>query len=580
MNKYSIRKQVALLTMTPLLVMAVCLEAFFLHDSFSVMDHDLMERGKLISRQLASSAEYGVFSNNRGFLQNLATYTLQQPDVRGVIILDSGVGFFVEVGEFSGVPKKPAPEIASVQTREDQSRIVQFKDILEAVNLQEPASLDRESLRLFQPIVAAQVALDEQGTLSEANQIGEVIVEMSLEGTNGRKQRMLWVTVGSTVLFLIFPMSLIFLGSRSIVTPIRRLSDVVEALGNGDLDARAPVAQNIIELETLSKGLNDMADKLQKANMTLQQRMDQAMNIAAIAFESHEGMMIVGSDCRIMRVNKAFTRMTGYTQEEAIGQNPHMLNSGRHDADFFREMWETINETGVWHGEIWNRRKDGEVYPAMVNITAVSRDVPERACYIATYTDITHKKVAEEEIKNLAFNDALTQLPNRRVLIDRLNQTMAVSKRTKHYSALMFIDLDNFKPLNDKYGHEVGDLLLVEVAKRLVCCVREVDTVARFGGDEFVVMLSELNIKKEESIFHAEIVAEKIRAILAEPYLLEIRKNGKVSTTLEYRCTSSIGVRMFLGHQSNADEVIKRADLAMYRAKREGSNSVRFCEMD
>jgi len=288
--------------------------------------------------------------------------------------------------------------------------------------------------------------------------------------------------------------------------------------------------------------------------------------------------MIVGPDKIIMRVNKAFTRITSYTEDEIVGQTPHMLSSGYHEGEFYDAMWDSIKTTGFWQGEIWNRRKTGESYPAWVNITALEREEGKVAYYVATYTDITERKEAENEIKNLAFSDALTHLPNRRTLMDRLNQTMAASNRSRRYGSLIFIDLDNFKPLNDMFGHEVGDLLLIEVAKRLNSCIRGMDTVARFGGDEFVVMLVELNAGKDESVSQTEIVVEKIRASLAEPYILTIRKDEQVITTVTHQCTASIGVQIFLGKEVCAEEIIKQADLAMYRAKKDGRNSYRFFE--
>lgn len=190
--------------------------------------------------------------------------------------------------------------------------------------------------------------------------------------------------------------------------------------------------------------------------------------------------------------------------------------------------------------------------------------------------DITARKQAEDEIRNLAFYDELTKLPNRRLLNDRLEQTMVASKRSGIYGVLMFLDLDNFKPLNDAHGHDVGDLLLIEVARRLTSCVREADTVARFGGDEFVVILNELSADKADSTAQASIVAEKIRAALAEPYVLQIQHEGQAETTVEHRCSSSIGVVLFINHITSAEEIIKWADMAMYQAKEAGGNQIRF----
>ena len=189
---------------------------------------------------------------------------------------------------------------------------------------------------------------------------------------------------------------------------------------------------------------------------------------------------------------------------------------------------------------------------------------------------ISERKQAEEQIRQLAFYDALTQLPNRRLLNDRLEQAMAASKRSGRYGALMFLDLDNFKPLNDTHGHDVGDLLLIEVARRITGCVREMDTCARFGGDEFVVILSELVTDKTESTTQARIVAEKIHAALAEPYRLKIQPEGKAETTVEHHCTSSIGIVLFVDHEASAEDILKWADMAMYQAKEAGRNLIRF----
>jgi len=184
-----------------------------------------------------------------------------------------------------------------------------------------------------------------------------------------------------------------------------------------------------------------------------------------------------------------------------------------------------------------------------------------------------------EQVRNIAFHDPLTQLPNRRLLSDRLSQTMALSKRNGRHGAMMFLDLDNFKPLNDGYGHEVGDLLLVEVAQRLKSCVREIDTVARFGGDEFVVILSDLDTDKAQSMALASVVAQKILLALAAPYVLDVALDAAPTATVEHRCTTSIGVAMFINQDIGQYEIIKRADAAMYQAKEAGGNAVRFSEL-
>jgi len=291
------------------------------------------------------------------------------------------------------------------------------------------------------------------------------------------------------------------------------------------------------------------------------------IRIAATAFESNEGMLVTDADSIIIRVNDAFTDITGFTSEDVIGKTPHLLRSGQHDSAFYTTMWESINRTGSWEGEIWNKRKNSEIYPVYLTITAVKNKEGEITNYVATLTDITMSKKAADEIKNLAFYDPLTQLPNRRLLQDRLFQALSSSERSGQAGAILFIDLDNFKIINDTLGHARGDRLLQEVAERLKSCVREGDTVARLGGDEFVLVLENLSKQPIESAAQAEAVAKKILASLNEPYYL-----GKK----DYFNSPSIGITLFNGHKISSDELFKQADIAMYQAKDDGRNTIRF----
>lgn len=302
-------------------------------------------------------------------------------------------------------------------------------------------------------------------------------------------------------------------------------------------------------------------------DITAIKRTEVELRIAATVFESQEGMLVTDADMTILRVNPAFTRVTGYRADEIVGQTPRRLKSGRHDSVFYAAMWERINSGGSWQGEIWNRRKGGEVYPEWLTITAVKNNRGVVTHYVGTLTDITQRKTFEDEIKHLAFYDPLTRLPNRRLLLDRLQQAMASSARSGRQGAIMFLDLDNFKELNDNHGHDKGDLLLQHVAQRLSICIREGDTVSRFGGDEFVIMLVDLSTEPEETASHAGIIAEKILETLNQPYDLGGHR---------CRCTASIGIDLFSNHQFTSFELIKHADLAMYEAKATGRNAIRF----
>ncbi len=303
-------------------------------------------------------------------------------------------------------------------------------------------------------------------------------------------------------------------------------------------------------------------------DITDRKQMEEYLRQAATVFESAaEGVVITKIDGTIIAVNRAFTEITQYSSEEALGNNPRMLQSGRHSQSFYRDLWATVMRDGRWQGEIWNRRKNGDIYPEWLSISSVRDAKGELTNFVATFSDITRQKQNEEHIQQLAFSDALTQLPNRRLLLDRLQHAVATSARSRHYGALLFIDLDDFKNLNDTRGHDVGDLLLQQVAYRLQGCVREGDTVARFGGDEFVVVLEDLSERVSEATSQVKAASEKILSILNAPYMLE---------EIQYHSTPSIGITLFGGNDSSVDELLKQADLAMYKAKGSGRNSLCF----
>ena len=289
--------------------------------------------------------------------------------------------------------------------------------------------------------------------------------------------------------------------------------------------------------------------------------------IAAIAFETNDGLMITDADRTILKVNKAFTNITGYNDAELVGKNPHIFDSGRHDTTFFNVKWETINKLGQWSGEVWKRRKNGELYPEKLTITAVKTNKGIVTNYVYAATDVSFIKAAADEIQQLAFFDSLTRLPNRRLLMDRLKQAIASSVRSGRQGAVLFLDLDHFKVLNDSRGHDIGDLLLQQVAERLTLCVREGDTVARLGGDEYVVVLEDLSEVGLETAALTETIAKKIIDALNQPYLLDEH---------EYHSTPSVGVSIFGQQLITVEELLKQADIAMYQAKKAGRNTMRF----
>ncbi len=274
---------------------------------------------------------------------------------------------------------------------------------------------------------------------------------------------------------------------------------------------------------------------------------------------SLDAIMITDEAGSIMSVNPAFTRVTGYQENEVLGKNSHILSSGQHSAEFYHELWSTILEKGVWQGEIWNKRKNNEVYPQWLTIIEIGEKNATNKTFAAIFSDISDRKLAEKRIENLAFYDELTQLPNRRLLYDRLDIAIATAHRNKEKMALFFIDLDYFKEINDNFGHRIGDKLLQSIAKRLKESSKEGDTVARLGGDEFTLLLTEMR-----EVDHICKVCHRIIEKLRQPYHIE----GHA-----LHITTSIGIAVYPDDGDTEEELIKSADIAMYRAKDIGRNS-------
>jgi len=289
--------------------------------------------------------------------------------------------------------------------------------------------------------------------------------------------------------------------------------------------------------------------------------------IAAITFESQQGVIVTDAAQKILRINAACSAITGYTADEVVGKTPQVFSSGRHDGFFYQAMWDKIESEGSWSGEFWNRRKNGEIYPQWASVSAVRGSQGNVTHYVASFVDLTQRRLDEERIRHLAFYDALTNLPNRRLLMDRLDQALTASSRNCTVGALLFIDLDHFKSLNDTRGHDVGDLLLKSIAERIQRCVRANDTVARIGGDEFVVLMEGLSGSASDIGTHARRVAEKVLTALSQPYPLP---------DVLYEGSASVGIALFTGQSDTVEDLLKRADLAMYQAKADGRNKLCF----
>lgn len=305
-------------------------------------------------------------------------------------------------------------------------------------------------------------------------------------------------------------------------------------------------------------------------DITKQKQSEVDLRIAATAFELQDAMLVTDANTTILKVNEAFTRITGYSAQEVVGKKPSFLSSGVHDKAFYAAMWDSINQSHVWQGEIWNRRKNGEIYPEWLIITAVKESDEEDAQvnhYVASFSDITFRKAAEEEIRQLAFYDPLTQLPNRRLLLERLKHSIEVERREGKRLALLMLDLDRFKGVNDSLGHLAGDELLQRVAERITARLRDVDMVARLGGDEFVVLLEDIAHPED-----AARVAEEIIAVLGKPFQL-LQSN-------EVQIGASVGISLFPQHGVNYEILMDHADAALYQAKNQGRGCYAYFSED
>jgi diguanylate cyclase (GGDEF)-like protein/PAS domain S-box-containing protein len=459
---------------------------------------------------------------------------------------------------------------------DDSGRIVGAIETLQDVTERKQAEIAlRESQTLMASVLSSAsysiIAIDPQGLITVFNRGAETLLGYSADEMVGKQSPVLIHDPAEVAAYA-------ELLTRQLGVPVAPGLDafIASTRATGEPDerewtyirkdgTRLPVLLSITAIRDPQGGI---AGYLGIATSIEERKRAEAnLRVAAIAFESQEGMMITDAEGVIVRVNQAFTRLTGYNAEEAIGRTPALLKSGRHDAAFYQRMWETLKDKGHWQGEIWNRRKNGKIYAEMLTISSVVAPDGQVSNYIGTFSDISRNSEAEAEIHRLAFYDPLTQLPNRRLLVDRLQQAITASARSGRQGALLFIDLDNFKVLNDTLGHDKGDLLLQQVAERLTTSVRESDTVARLGGDEFVVMLEGLGLEPEKAARQARMVGEKILAALNMPYLLGEHK---------HHSTPSIGVTLFGENHDTVDELLKRADFAMYQSKAAGRNTLRF----
>lgn len=350
-----------------------------------------------------------------------------------------------------------------------------------------------------------------------------------------------------------------------VVRPVKSISDRLHAINaSAGETLHVPVAHAENELGRLVEDINDLLGRFQVEHESqLQRVVTEKLRLAAEVFKnSQEGIMITNRQNEIVTVNRAFSQITGYSEDEVIGKNPRILTSGRQNKDFYTTMWNALLDRGFWKGELWNRCKTGEIIPKWFSINTVTNEAGEIVNHVAIFSDISERKKAEERIEFLAHHDPLTKLPNRVLLRDRFANACASALRAGSGITLMFIDLDNFKNINDSFGHHAGDKLLTAMVERLQGFIREADTISRQGGDEFIVMLA--NIREPEIVAR---IAEKMLNALAAPFTFEENT---------FAVSASIGISLFPDDGKDFDSLLRNADAAMYDAKSRGKNAYRF----
>lgn len=370
-----------------------------------------------------------------------------------------------------------------------------------------------------------------------------------------------WLWLGQLVLqiILFFVIDTLI---RAFTRPVAKLEEVMTAMqADGDLSRRVDI-QGVDEIGRMAHAFNALADSLQKSVSLVKEGQDKLKLSAQVFVNSAEAIVITDIDNNIIQINKAFTDITGYSSDEVIGKNPRLLQSGQQSADFYREMWDSLLSKGSWQGEIMDRRKSGEIYPKWLSIAVVRNEQGAVSNYIALFSDITERRASFDRIQHLAHYDALTHLPNRALLNDLIDVAVAGAKRTHAKFAVIFLDLDRFKNVNDTMGHHVGDILLQAVAERLQKCVRESDTVARLGGDEFVILLNNVNEENDVAL-----VAQKVIDLIGKPFMI-------AGYQADIGC--SIGISIYPTHGSDRFTLLRQADAAMYLAKEKGRNNFQF----
>ena len=568
MRHFGIEQQTLWITFAPVLVMAILLDSFFITTRFADLERTLIERSQLLARQLATSSEYPVFSGNANLLKQNVDSVMSFQDVVSIRIFDDKSRVILESGS----------QVADPAGKHNITFV--------------PLYQNADFLRLYEPILPTQINLEgsSPSIQNNSNQLGAVVIEISKLRLNKQKNRVLILSLLTTFLIFSITMVLAVRAARGISKPILQMYRAICKIGRGELEDTRYPSSPIYELHELSEGINDMRKQLSRNREMLENQIAETSDdlrekkeeVALAYFEKkklNEDLALALSELQaimeanpdilyvfntkfeLVQWNSNFSRFFGLSDEQLRNRHVSKFIS-KVERSLSKKAGTQIFENGSASIEFQLVRHDGKAIPYLCNGVMLRNLKGEATGFTGTGRDISERKAAADHIHHLAHYDILTDLPNRSLLSDRLQQSISTCKRERKTLAIMFLDLDMFKNINDEHGHAMGDLLLKEVAIRIQLCLRESDTAARVGGDEFVILLP--SIESEQT---ALIVAEKIRIALKQPFEIDGHS---------LRISTSIGISIYPDHGNEEKVLLKNADTAMYLAKQKGRNTALF----
>jgi diguanylate cyclase (GGDEF)-like protein/PAS domain S-box-containing protein len=543
-GKYTVRRELSVTIMLAVILLVVFISVVSSWQVSGQIRADLLEQGKRVTENFAQQSVLALLYQSPENIAVAAEATLAYPNVIGLQVCNLDQSVLLQDGAPIAQPLFSAQQLAGYSGGAG-AMVVENDDawLFSAPVYTQPSS-DGLSPRDYQEM--------------SPELVGSVSVVLSKQSLVKTNEEIFTSNLVTSIAFAGVFLLLIRFFVRCITDPLDELEEKMGLAQAGESGVRVNL--------TGPKDLVKMAGAFNQMMAEIEAR-DADLCIVAVAFESDEGMLVTDVEGRVIRINEAFTDLTGYESTDILGEFPLIFKSDVQEEAFYLDAWESVQSKGSWQGELWTQHKNGESRLVLLTISRIVNADNALTNYFAAFVDMTARNRAENEIHNLAFYDQLSKLPNRRLLFDRLQQVVARGSISNSHCALLFLDLDHFKILNDTKGHVLGDMLLVEVAKRLQSAIRDSDIVARFGGDEFVVLLEGLAEIDEQAAEQAQIVAEKLLKLTNQSYNLD----GHV-----HHGSSSIGVTVFVGHQNDPNDLLKQADMAMYVAKKSGRNTLRF----